>query len=231
MKAKDVMTTNVISVAPDATIAEVAAVMLERNISAVPVVGADGVMEGLVSEGDLIRRTELGSEIKRSWWLQFLTGEAERASDYVKTHGRHARDVMSTQVVTVDEETSLADIATILEERRIKRVPVVSGGRIVGIVSRSNLLQGLVARRGAIEAVVPANDNELRNQIMEVLAELSWLRPTQMNVIVDKGVVEIWGYVEVKAQRKALLVAVENVPGVNEIRDHTGVLPHFLAGA
>lgn len=229
MQAKDVMTANVVSVAPDATVSEIAQILLQRNISAVPVVDADGRLCGLVSEGDLIRRSELGTERKRSWWLDLLTGEGERAEDYVRAHGIHATDVMTTHVITVKETADLAEIATLLEEKRIKRVPVVRDGKIVGIVSRSNLLQGLIAR-GA-PAPVATGDEDIRKRIVGELDELSWLHPTQLNVIVADGCVEVWGYVETKAQKDALRVAVENVGGVKRVVNHVTVLPHYLAGA
>lgn len=229
MQAKDVMTTNVVSVTPDSTVSEIAQILLQRNISAVPVVDADGRLLGLVSEGDLIRRSELGTERKRSWWLDLLAGEGERAQEYVRAHGMHARDVMTGHVITVNETTDLAEIATILEEKRIKRVPVVRDGKIVGIVSRSNLLQGLIAR-GA-PAPVATGDEDIRIRIVSELDELSWLHPTQLNVIVADGVVDVWGYVETAAQKDALRVAIENVGGIKEVKDHVNVLPHYLAGA
>ena len=229
MQAKDIMTSKVVSVRPDATVAEVAQLLLQRNISAVPVVDADGRLVGLLSEGDLIRRSEIGTERKRSWWLDILTGEGEKAGDYVRAHGRHARDVMTTEVVTVSESTDVAAIATLLEEKRIKRVPVVRDDRVVGIVSRSNLLQGLVAR-GAQPAVA-RSDTDIRTQVVSELDDLSWLHPTQLNVIVADGVVDVWGYVETADQKKALRVAIENVGGVKGVKDHVSVLPHYLAGA
>lgn len=229
MQAKDVMTSNVVSVSADATVVEIAQLLLQRNISAVPVVDDDGRPIGLVSEGDLIRRAELGTERKRSWWLSLLAGESEHASDYVKAHGLRASDVMTRDLVTVDVDTDLAAIATILEEKRIKRVPVVREGRIVGIVSRSNLLQGLVARGPGPEPA--GSDDEIRTRITVELDKLSWLHPTQLNVIVTDGAAEVWGYVESQEQKEALRIAIETAGGVSDIRDHIAVLPHYLSGA
>lgn len=227
MFAKDIMTSNVVSIGPDMPIGEIAKLLLDRRISGVPVVSDDGALIGLVSEGDLIRRAELGTANRRSWWLDLLTSGEERAADYVKTHGKHARDVMTKNVVTVEEGASMSEIAALLEEKRIKRVPVVRDGKVVGIVSRSNLLQGLAFDVGGVFAQ-PTGD--LRSRIQADLDALDWLHPTQLNVIVADDVVEIWGDVESPEKKSALRIAVENVEGVGEIRDHVSVTPHFLAG-
>src|SRR5574338_371038 len=147
MQAKDVMTTRLATVAPDATVREIANLLLERRISAVPVVDSDGRLKGIVSEGDLIRRPELGTLRHRSWWLSLLSNAEEDAISYVKTHGGHARDVMTPEVITVDETAPLEQIADTLEKHGIKRVPVLGKGKLVGIVSRADLLRGLVARQ------------------------------------------------------------------------------------
>jgi CBS domain-containing protein len=227
MLAKDVMTSSIVSVTPETTVSEIAKLLIDRGISGVPVLEADGSLAGVVSEGDLIRRAEIGTEGRRSWWLDLLTGESEKARDYVKSHGRHARDIMTKDVVTVAETTPLSDIATLLEERRIKRVPVVRDGKVVGIVSRSNLLQGLAF---ALPGPAASDATDVRGRVIAELDGLSWLHPTQLNVIVSDGVVEIWGYVDSGEQKQALTVAIENVEGVTEIRDHVGVMPHYLAG-
>lgn len=147
MRADDIMSVDVITVAPDAEITEVARTLIANHISAVPVVNEAGGVIGIVSEGDLMRRPESGTERHPSWWLTFLADTQERAQEFVKSHGQYAKDVMSPKVITVTPETPMEDIAEILEKNRIKRVPVVQDGKLVGIVSRANLLQGLVARR------------------------------------------------------------------------------------
>ena len=149
MHAKDVMTTVVITATAQTPIEKIAKLMLERRISAVPVLDAEGRVEGIVSEGDLIRRAESGTAGRRSWWLDLLAGRDATVVDYMKSHGRTAGDVMTREVLTIGERTPLAKIATLLERHRIKRVPVVRNGRLVGIVSRANLLQGLVAEKAA----------------------------------------------------------------------------------
>ncbi len=146
MQAKDVMTSPVVTVGPDASVTDVARLLLERHISAAPVVDGSGTLLGVVSEGDLMRRPEAGTERRPSWWLTLISEPQDEAREYLKSHGLHARDVMTRHVLTVEEDASLQDIATLLEKHRIKRVPVMRAGKVVGIVSRANLLQALVAQ-------------------------------------------------------------------------------------
>jgi len=226
MLAKDVMTTNVVSVFEWTTVSEIAQLLLERHISGVPVVDENGNLIGLVSEGDLIRRTELGSDQPKSWWLNLLTSESARARDYVKSHGSHARDIMTKNVTTVAVDTPLSEIAILLEEQRIKRVPVVRDGKVVGIVSRSNLLQAFAYSNTRKAAPI----DEIRSRITAQLDELDFVHPTQMNVIVTGDVVELWGCLSSEDQKQALMVAVENVDGVAEIKDHVSIVPHYMGG-
>ena len=229
MQAKDIMTTNVVTVAPDARVAEIAALLLERRISGVPVVDADGRILGIVSEGDLMRRAEGETERRHSWWLDLMASSEESAAAYVKTHGMHAEDVMTRSPITVGEEMPVRDVAEILEKRHIKRVPVVRDGKIVGIVSRANLLQGLAA--GANKGAVPsADDRSIRARITEILNQEKWVSHGTLNVIVTDGVVELWGWVDSETERKAFRVAVESVPGVRALRDHLGSVPPYVRG-
>lgn len=221
MNAKDVMTTPVVTVTPDTTVREIAALLLERRISAVPVV-ADGRLVGLVSEGDLLRRHEIGTDRKRparSWWLALIDGPGASA-EYVKSHGTHARDIMTRDPITVAEDTPIAAIATVLETHRIKRVPVLRGAELVGIVSRANLIQALAAR-GPQEAAARAGDDDaIRRQLLAELEHQSWWQTGLSNVIVTDGVVHYWGLFDSEAQRAAARVAAENVPGVHRVEDH-----------
>jgi CBS domain-containing protein len=222
MQARDVMTTSVVSVGPDTRVEEIARLLLERRISGVPVVDAGGRILGIVTEGDLMRRPEIGTERRRSWWLRFFADPRDRAEEYAKAHGSRAENVMTRNVVTVTEETSLAEIAHLLERHHIKRVPVVRDGLLVGIVSRANLLQGLAAGR---QAVVPArsrDDQAIRAEVIRTLDRESWLTHSPLNVIVTDGVVELWGFVESDEERRAIRVAVESVPGVVGVKEHLG---------
>ena len=164
MRAKDVMTSPAVTVRPDATVEEVAKLLLRRAISAVPVTGEDGGLSGIVSEGDLMRRVESGTERVPSWWLRAFGDDDAAARDYAKSRGRRAADVMTREVVTVGEDATLPEIAALLERHRIKRVPVVRDARVVGIVSRANLLQGL-ASQPAHAPAPPPGDDALRKRV------------------------------------------------------------------
>jgi CBS-domain-containing membrane protein len=224
MKAADVMVTNVITIGPDACLRDVAQILLTNRISAVPVVGADGKIVGIVSEGDLMRRVEAGTGRRRPWWLDMLTGREVLAAEYVKEHSRKVTDVMSRNVVTAAPETSLQDIATLLEKNGIKRVPIVKGGKVVGIVSRANLLQALASLRKQIEAGTP-NDGTIRENVVARLNAESWARPSLINVIVQDGTVELWGIVDSQTEKKAVRVVAEVTPGVRAVNDNLIIRP------
>ncbi len=230
MQAKDVMTTDVVTVAPDTPIEEIARLLLARRISGVPVVDAGGRLVGIVTEGDLMRRPEIEAERHRSWWLRLFGDPRADAAAYVRSHGARAEDVMTREVVTVTEDTTLGEIAQLLEERRIKRVPVVLGGRVVGIVSRANLLHALVARREALAEPPPADDRVIREAVLATVRAQGWRSHGTLNVIVRDGVVELWGVVESDQERAALRVAVEGVRGVREVRDHLGSVQPWVRG-
>lgn len=222
MQAADVMTTHVVFVAPETPVAEVARCLIERRISAVPVIRPDGGLVGIVSEGDLMRRAEMGTERHPARWLA-----DDRARDYAKSHGPVARDVMTRDVVTATEETSLEDVATMLERYRIKRVPVVRAGSVVGIVSRADLLHGLVALQRGPSA--PASDRRLRTLVMQAAAA-SGSDLLYVNVVVAAAVVELWGGVRSQAQKEAIGIAAASVPGVKAVEDHLWVLPEQVRG-
>jgi hypothetical protein len=174
---------------------------------------------GIVSEGDLVRRPEIGTADRRqSWWLNFITGPAMQAQEYTKTHAKRARDVMTSPAITVAEDTTIAEIAETLEKNHIKRVPVVRGDRLVGIVSRANIVQLLAAAK-RLEVPVDASDDKLRQQIMEVLRKQPWSLGL-FNVTVNKGVVEFWGFVRSEAERRAARAAAESIGGVKRVEDY-----------
>ena len=224
MKAADVMVTNVITVGPDANVQDVAHLLLTNRISAVPVVGADGKLAGIVSEGDLMRRAEVGTGRRHSWWLAMLTGRETLAAEYVREHSRKIADIMTRSVVTAAPETPLQDVATLLEKNGIKRVPIVKDGKVVGIVSRANLLQALASLRKQIDVGAP-NDQAIRENVMARLRSESWTRPSLINVIVQDGTVELWGMVDSKVEKKAVRVAAEVTPGVRAVNDNLIIRP------
>src|SRR5271169_4096134 len=209
MKAADVMATKVITVRQDTPVAQIAEVLLANRISAVPVVNDKDVLVGIVSEGDLIHRVETGTERHRSWWLELLAGKEMLAHEFVKSHSRKAADVMTRPVVSVQPETPLGDIASLLEKHRIKRVPVVNNGKIVGIVSRANLIQALVSLGHATTSDASIDDLTLHSNILEQLRTKPWVDPTAINVVVNNGNVELWGIVDSETEKNAIRVAVE----------------------
>lgn len=218
MKARDVMTSPAITVGPDAPISAVAELLLANRISAVPVVGPDGDILGIVSEGDLLRRTESQTERRRPQWLELLLDQNVKAADFVKTHGRLVSDVMTTEVHTVGPDAELSDVATLLEERRIKRVPVVENGRIIGIVSRANLLHAIVAFGAKAPPARSPDDKQIREKV-SAAARQSGAELGRVNIVVQDGVVYLWGTVKSENQRRALIVAAETVPGVRRVED------------
>lgn len=228
MVAKDIMTTRVVTVGPETSVEEIARLLLSQHISAVPVVDAGGRLAGIVSEGDLMRRPETATERQPSWWLRIVANPETLVRDYAKTHGRHAADVMTDHVVTVSEETPVAEIARLLEERRIKRVPVVRDGKVAGIVSRADLLRGLASHHEAVPAP-SADDRKLRERVLGAFDSVPFAG--QVYPMVTNGVVHLWGLAESEDQRRALRVAAENVPGVRVVEDHMGYVPPYLRTA
>src|ERR1035438_5323096 len=226
MKAADVMATNVITVRLDTPVATIAEVLLANRISAVPVVNDKDVLVGIVSEGDLIRRVEAGTERHRSWWLELLTGKETLAHEFVMSHARKAADVMTRPVISVQPDTPLGDIASLLEKHRIKRVPVASNGKIVGIVSRANLIQALVnLNRAKTEASV--DDLTLHSNILEQLRSKPWVDPSTISILVNNGSVELWGIVDSETEKNAIRVAVEVTPGVRQVANKL-VVEHLM---
>ncbi|MGH8722595.1 MAG: CBS domain-containing protein, partial [Burkholderiales bacterium] len=204
------MTSPVLTVGPDTQVKEIAALLFERRISAVPVVDA-GALVGIVSEADLLHRQEIGTECQGggSWWLRLFSSNPS-LEDYIKSHARRARDVMTPRVATVGPDASLAEVAQLLEARDIGRVPVVDGGKLVGIVSRANLVQALASTTRAAHEAPSADDQSIHWQVVEELEQQDWWRLDRANVIVTDGVVHFWGMVESDTARPAARVAAEN---------------------
>jgi CBS domain-containing protein len=219
----DVMTREVITVAPDTPVQEIAKLLYERHISGAPVVDADGRLVGILSEGDLMTHAgALGGEApRRSWWLRFFADRTSRAEDYLKAHGRVAADVMTKDPHTVTPSASLAEVARLLEDHGIKRVPVVENGRLVGIVSRANLLRGLVTAEAPGD--VTTDDREIARQLQDQLDKESF--GNLLNPIVQNGTVHLWGLVENDTERRALILLAQNIPGVKAVEDNLGNRP------
>jgi CBS domain-containing protein len=221
MRAFDVMTTAVAAARPDMTVRDVAQMLADYNISGMPVVDGEGTLVGMITEGDLLRRAEIGTEGKRrAWWLDLLASTQARASEYVKEHARLVRDVMTTDdIVTVSEETPLAEIAELMERRRIKRVPVLKNGKLTGLVSRANLVRALASVGPELDGSVAPDDPALREAVLSAMKGNRWALQRD-DVLVTKGVVHLWGVITSEEEGKAIRVAVENVAGVKEVKSH-----------
>jgi CBS domain-containing protein len=215
MNAKDVMTRNVISIAPDASVFEALRLMLQHNVSGLPVVDRAGSVVGIVTEGDFLRRAETGTERRRPRWLEFIVGPGRLARDYVRSHARRVVEVMTYDVETVTEDAPLGDIVALMEGHRIKRVPVVRDGQVVGIVSRANLLRALASVAAEIPPG-PQSDDVIHEGVLAELDRQSWGPRNSIDVIVRNGVVELWGTVIDSRLRDA----AETVPGVKAVKSH-----------
>lgn len=239
MQASDIMTRQVITIDADSTVAEAAKRMLDHHISGMPVVDGEGRVVGIISEGDLLRRSELNtahdaSGRRKSWWLGFFAGPfaqqpEELADVYAKEHGRAVRDVMTRNVACVNDAASLEEVVGTMESRRIKRVPVVRDHRIVGIISRANVMRVLTSAAPAIP-MPTTDDRRLRESVIETFRAQSWAPEFGENVVVKEGVVQLWGTVSSEAHRKALVVAAQNVPGVKAVEDQMDVIDYRAEG-
>lgn len=218
MKASDVMVSPVITVTPNTSVREVAKLLLEQRISAVPVVDDKQQLVGIVSEGDLMRRSESDTERRRSWWLEAFTSDQTLAAEYIKAHSRKVADIMTSRVITAAPDTPLHEIAALFEKNSIKRVPIMRDGQLVGIVSRANLIQSVATARG--ESGVSLSDVEIRERLMNHLQQQKWTHASLLNVTVNAGVVDLWGITHSATESQALRVAAESVPGVRAVNDN-----------
>ena len=223
MHAHQIMTPEVITISPDATIVEAASKMLQHHVSALPVVDAPGKLIGIISEGDFIRRAEIGTQRRRGRWLQFMVGSNKIASDFVREHGRKVGEIMTPDPLTVTEDVQLEQVVQIMKSRNIKRLPVMRGDRLVGIVSRSDF----VAYVADIAGNVPnpsVDDDHIRAGVLAAIGQAAW-RPCRLNVTVRDGLASMRGVIRNDSARRAAIVAAENVPGVRKVLDHFSVYP------
>jgi CBS domain-containing protein len=230
MRAMDVMTTAVVTVSPDSTVQDLAKLMSDRGISGVPVV-ENARLIGIVSEGDLLHRAETGTERRtaRRRWRWFDPG-LDEARDYIKAHGQTVRRIMTRDVISVDETTDLAEVATLMETKRIKRVPVLRDGMLVGILSRANLVRAVAAIGREPATGAPGGDREIRAKLLAELNGREWARVWPEEIVVQDGVVHLWiSDTRPAAERGALRVAAENVPGVSRVEEHVVPVPIFPA--
>jgi CBS domain-containing protein len=227
MKARDVMVSPVITVNENDTVRDVARILITRHISAVPVVDQEGRLVGIVSEADLLHRAEAGTERPTSWWLSFISGDRAIAAEYVQSHAMHVKDVMTRDVKTVLPETPLYEVADLLEECHIKRVPIVNkDGDLVGIVSRANIVQAVASAGPALK--IGLTDSTIRDRLLVELKKQSWSHVHKLNVTVTNGVVDLWGFAQSEKERQAIRVVAESIPGVTAVDDHLMREPAFL---
>jgi CBS domain-containing protein len=220
MKARDVMTPDVLTIGQDESVLEAIRLMLQRKVSGLPVVDASGALTGMVTEGDFLRRSELGTERHAPRWIEFLTGPGKLAEEYAHASGRKVRDVMTPEIHAVTEDATLADVVELMERHRIKRVPVTRGRRLAGIITRTNLLRAIA---GLTHGATPASSDDLtiRDRLMAELRKHAWAPVAGIDVTVTNGVVTYSGVILDDRQRDALRVAAENVPGVKKVEDRT----------
>jgi CBS domain-containing protein len=230
MRTADVMTTDVITVTPETSVRDLAALLCKHGISGVPVVNAANELVGIVSEGDLLHRAETGTERRterrRAWWLDSLASAQDLAQDYVKSHGRTVGDVMTREVITVTEATELDAIANMLETKGIKRVPVVRNGKVIGIVSRANLVRALATTKSQPETLTDADDRTIREKFLGELRGQEWARVWAADIIVRDKIVHLWCSDDRSEEEiQALRVAAENTPGVQGAEVHIVHVP------
>jgi CBS domain-containing protein len=220
MKAMDVMVHDVVTVKPDDDVHHAVTLLVEHDVSALPVVDDAGKIIGILSESDLVRREEIETDKRRPWWLEAITPAATLARDFAKSHGQKVREVMSERVVSASEDTPLRELATLLEKHRIKRVPILRDGKLVGIVSRANLVQALATMSWPANGTADA-DRDIRLKLLDRLKGQKWTDFGSRNVTVREGVVHLWGLVGSNDERKALIALAEEVPGVKRVCDET----------
>lgn len=220
MLAKDIMTAPVVTIEPTATILQAIRLMLQKRISGLPVVDAQGRLVGMVSEGDFLRRGEIGTVRRRPRWLEFLIGPGQMAEEYAHAFGRSVEDVMTREVEGVDDTTPLPELVERMEKHQVKRLPVMRGQEVVGIVSRANLMHALATIAAHAETPASQSDVAIRESLAAEFKRLSWAPSALVNTIVRDGVVELWGAITDDRERRGIVVAVQNIPGVKAVRDH-----------
>lgn len=223
MQAKHVMVSPVKTGHGEMSVRELAVILTENRISALPIVDQANKVIGIVSEGDLIRRAEIGTEKHRSWWLSLFTSNWQLAQEYAKSHASKAKDVMTADVICVTPDTPLSEIARLFERHGIKRVPVLDNGKLAGIVTRGNLVQAIAS--APLKEYRPVGDEQIREKIQKGLEAETWANPLLVNITVHEGVVDVWGIVRTDAERNAVRVAIENINGVQAVNDNLALEP------
>ncbi len=230
MRARDIMTSDLVTVAPSTPVTAIAQLLLEQKISAVPVVD-DGRLVGLVSEGDLLHRQEAGTDTRPTWWSELFRATEDRARAYMKAHGKTAAAVMTRELRTVGPDGDVAAIAGVMDKYKVKRVPVVDQGRLMGLVSRSDLLRLLVKAASHQAEPIAINDQQLSEAILAEVQQAGLATTTTLNIIATQGNVGLWGFVASETEREAVEVAAASIAGVQGVENHLAVRPPYLTGA
>ena len=229
MKAQDIMTRDVTTVSPDTSVRDIAALMMEKHISGVPVSTNNGKIIGMVSQSDLLHRAELGTERKHKWWFRTFADSNALAREYAKAHGLKAHDIMSRYVVSVRDDAELRDVADILDSHRIKRVPVVQEGRLVGIITRGDLVRAL-SQVQISKAAKKIDNAALHKTLHDRIRTQPWINDSYINLTVNDGVVELWGFVVSTDQQAALRTLVEETEGVSRVEDKLSIAGPLRGG-
>lgn len=227
MEAMEIMTRDVATVTPEATVREAAGIMTDKRVSGVPVVADNGRLVGMLTASDLLHRVETGTEKRQSWFAKFTANPDQMARQYSKSHGLKVHEVMSRHVISVREDANLSEVAEVLDANKLKRVPVVRGGSLVGIISRGDLVR-VLTQVGVGTPVVNSDDATLQRSIVEQIRKQSWLESGYISITVKDGTVEAWGKVPSIDQRNALMVLIEECAGVATIEDHLNVDPRNM---
>ena len=224
MRAQDIMTEEVVCIGIKESVFDAAELLLGANVSAAPVVNDKGAVVGVVSEADLIRRAEIDTAAKKSWLARLMDSETSAAHDFVSSHARRVADVMTREVVTASEDATLRELVELMERHKVKRIPIVREGILVGVVSRSDVLRALLSREPDGPVLQPT-DKALRQAVVEAIEHRPWTSKWPINVFANDGVVHLWGFVDGEEVRTAHRVAAENVPGVRRVKNHLRAMP------
>lgn len=228
MKAIDIMTPDVVTVSPETSVYEAARMLLGRRISALPVLNADGRLVGVISESDLMRRGELRSEKRSSWWRGLLTSDLRQASAFLHSNGRRVADVMSRDVIVAHARSSMRELAELMERHAIKRLPVMDGHRLIGIVGRSDMLRALLAIDPSEQPAPEVDDQAIRERLLAELKARHWAGAVVANVIVEAGVVHLWGEAGTRREIDACRALAETIEGVRRVASHMVVVKTVL---
>ena len=228
MNAQEAMTKDVVTVGPHTTVSDIADLLVRHRISAVPVVSDGNRVVGIVSQTDLGHRAETGTEKRRKWWLDIFADSNSKAREYIRSHGLKAEDIMSRILVSVSKDASLSEVADVLDTHRIRQVPVMDDGKLVGMISRADLVRKLAEIKVAAPAA-RSDSGSLQKAIWDEIKAQPWLRSAYVNLAVKDGVVDLYGSVDSDEQRQALHVLVEGVRGVRKVEDNVTLLPKTMA--